>query len=183
MSNPISRLIAVVPISVAALVLHAQAFADTPAPFRDFMIVTGNHVFVMLAPDAPDRWARRDRTIRRSFNQSGLYRNDGSSTPLWTVDWYAFEVFPSSDGEHLAVAWPFAHSTQSLAVSFFASGKTVKEYRIKDLVHDESRLIRSVSFVHWRGELRYNDKDGVLFLRTIDDRAYRFSVRTGAMLR
>ena len=180
--NAISRLIKVLQISVAVLFLHAQAFADTPAPFRDFKEVTGNYVFVMLAPDAPGGWANHDPEIRKVYKQSGLYRNDGSSTPLWTVDWYAFGVFPSSDGEHLVRMWPSAASTDHLAVSFYKNGKEVKNYGIKDLVHDASQLRRTVSFIHWTGELKYNDKDAVLFLKTLDNQAYRFSVRTGEIL-
>jgi hypothetical protein len=166
-------------MSVAVLVLAVQAFADSPAPPRDFKKVTGNYVFVMLAPDEPGQWTNHDPEIRKAYKQSGLYRNDGSTTPLWVVDWYAFEVFPSSDGEHLVRMGPWAASTGAPAVSFYRNGKEVKTYRIKDLVRDESRLIRSVSFLHWRGEVKYDDKKGVLFLKTIDGQAYRFSVETG----
>jgi hypothetical protein len=169
-------------ISATLLALYAHAFADTPAPFRDFKVVSGNYIFVMLAPDAPDEWARRDPALREVYAQSGLYRADGSRTPLWTVAWYAFEVFPSSDGEHLVRMWPWASSTDDPAVFFYKRGKEVKTYRIKDLVRDDSQLVRSVSFLHWRGALTYNDRDAVLFLMTLDNRVYRFSVRTGEIL-
>jgi hypothetical protein len=35
-----------------------------------------------------------------------LYRNDGSTTPLWTVDWYAHSVLLPSDGIHLGLRPP-----------------------------------------------------------------------------
>src|SRR4051794_14359391 len=31
------------------------------------------------------------------YTRSGMYRNDGSGVPLWTVDWYATRVDPSPD--------------------------------------------------------------------------------------
>ena len=35
------------------------------------------------------------------YTQSGLYRNDGSRDPLWTFDWYAYNVDVAADGVHL----------------------------------------------------------------------------------
>lgn len=175
------RLMGILQMSVVVFVLAVQAFADTIAPPRDFKQLTENknYVFVMLAPDAPDGWAHHDPAIRKAYKQSGLYMNDGTISPLWSIDWYAFEVFPSSDGEHLVRMWPWAVSTDDPVVSFYRNGKEVKTYRIKDLVRDESQLRRSVSFLHWRSEVQYDDKKGVLLLKTIDDQTYRFSVQTG----
>ncbi len=179
--NAILRLAKTLQISVAVFFLYAHAFADTPAPPRDFKKVTENteYVFVMLAPDG---WAEHDPEIRKVYKRSGLYRNDGSGTPLWTVDWYTFEVFPSSDGEHLVRMGPWASSTDELALSFHKNGKEIKNYRINDLVHDESKLSRTASHFFWRSELKYDDKHTVLFLKTIDNQAYRFSARTGELL-
>jgi hypothetical protein len=73
--------------------------------------LNGQYVFVMLGilptPADDPAWryeeprVRKDAEIRRVYPQSGLYRNDGSAAPLWTVDWYAFKVFVASDGVHL----------------------------------------------------------------------------------
>ena len=127
---------AILQISVVAVFFsYAQTFADTPARPHDFTRVTENkeYVFVMLAPDGR---ARHVSEIRSIYKQSGLYKNDGSSTPLWTEDWYAFEVYPSSDGEHLIRMGPWAGSTHQLGLSFHKNGTEIKNYRIKDLVHD-----------------------------------------------
>ena len=168
-------------ISVAMLFLHTQAFADSPAPPYDFKKVTENkkYVFVMLAPDG---WAEQDQKIRKIYKQSGLYKNDGSSTPLWTVDRYAFEVFPCSDGEHLIQMGPWASSTDQLAISFHKNGKIIKDYQIKDLIKDESKMMHTVSHFFWRSELKYDDKHTVLFLKTADNQAYKFSAITGEIL-
>ncbi len=182
-------------ISVAMLFLHTQAFADSPAPPYDFKKVTENkkYVFVMLEPDEvmlkpdevmlePDEWAEQDPKIRKIYKQSGLYKNDGSSTPLWTVDWYAFEVFPCSDGEHLIQMGPWASSTDQLAISFHENGKIINEYQIKDLIKDESKIMHTVSHFFWMSELKYDDKHTVLFLKTEDNQAYTFSAITGEIL-
>ena len=176
-----SRLVEILQIIAAVFFFYAQAFADTPMPPRDFKIVTENqeYVFVMLAPEGG---ATHDPEIRKAYKQSGLYKNDGSTTPLWTVYWYAFLVFPSSDGEHLVRMGPWASSINQLALSFYRKGKEIKKYRIKDLVHDESKLSRTVSHFFWRSELKYDDKNAVLFLKTRDNQAYRFSVKTGEIL-
>lgn len=60
-----------------------------------------NYVFVMLAPGNPGRDVQHLPEIGNAYRRSWLYRNDGSNTPLWTVDWYAHEVLPSSDGKPL----------------------------------------------------------------------------------
>jgi hypothetical protein len=178
----VSRFICMAQISVVAMfILFAPAFADTPARPRDFKRVTENkeYVFVMLAPDGR---SPHDSEIRRVYKRSGLYKNDGSSTPLWTIDWYAFEVFPSSDGEHLIRMGPWAGSTQQLALSFHKKGREIKSYRIKDLIHDESKLKHTVSHFFWKSEVKFDDKQSMLFLKTIDHQAYKFSAKTGEIL-
>ena len=180
--NAIRRPIVILQINLVAMFfLCAQTLADTPARARDFTKVTENkeYVFVMLARDGRTEHVPK---IRNVYKHSGLYKNDGSSIPLWTVDWYAFEVFPSSDGKHLIRMGPWAGSTLQLALSFHKNGKEIKSYRIKDLVRDESKLKHTVSHFFWRSELRYDDKQGVLFLKTIDNQVYRFSAKTGEIL-
>ena len=48
-----------------------------------------------------DEWAAEIKAIRDKWTVSGMYRNDGSTTPLWTVDWYAYEVDVPNGGEHV----------------------------------------------------------------------------------
>jgi hypothetical protein len=170
-------------ITVAVLVLFGSSFADTPAPTRDFKKTAGEYVFVMLGPRDGDRFVQQVPEIRNVYKQSGLYRNDDSNTPLWTVDWYTREVFANSDGEHLVAIWSERSSIEAPAVSFYRNGRELKSYRIKDLVRSESQLRRSVTFLHWMADVTYHDKGGLLLLRTTDHRIHRFSVRTGEILR
>ena len=74
---------------------------------------------------------------------------------------------------------PWASDIEDLAVSFYRDGQELKAHRIRDLVRDESKLEHTVSHFFWRSSLRYDDKKGLLFLKTKDSRSYRFSVKTG----
>ena len=72
---------------------------STPSPDEQFL-------FVMLAPPSGDATQNPDnnehaKELRKKYPQSGMYRNDGSTDPLWAVDWYDYEVFPANDGIHL----------------------------------------------------------------------------------
>jgi hypothetical protein len=86
------------------------AGADTFGPPSDYVRPTksGEYLFVMLTPLGkrgeqtefiryPDPVTDTGKTIQGSlvqrFPKSGLYRNDGSRAPLWTVDWYGDSVF------------------------------------------------------------------------------------------
>jgi len=180
--NTIPKLFMFLQIIVMLLALNVPAYSDTPAPARDYTKVTenGEYVFVMLAP--PEGWSEKNPGIRKTYMQSGLYKNDGSTAPLWVVYWYAFGVYPSSDGRHLVRMGPWASSTDQLALSFHENGKEIKQYLIRDLVRDEKKLRYTVSHFFWNSELRFNDKEGTIFLKTTDGRTYLFSVKTGEIL-
>jgi hypothetical protein len=157
------------------------ALADRPAPPRDYMVVTEDerHVFVMLAPGN----ARNDdlSDISKLYSESGLYRNDESNTPLWTVDWYG-DAEPASNGVNLIRWGPWAETTDQLAVSFYDHGEELNHYHIRELIVDESKLQRSVSHFSWIADRHYDDEQGILELRTVDGQKYRFSVKTGRIL-
>lgn len=165
-----------------SLTLCVPALADTPAPPRDYAKETedGQYVFVMLAP--PDRRVSKDPEIRKTYKESGLYRNDGSVTPLWTVYWYSFTVYPSSDSQHIVRMGPWASSVDQLALAFYKNGREMKIYLIRDLVKDQSKLKHTVSHFFWQKESKYNDKEGTILIKTHDDQTYLFSVKTGEIL-
>ena len=136
----------VLQITLAVFVLQAQAFADSPAPPRDYRTVTENqkYVFVMLAPAG---WSQQDSGIRKTYTQSGLYKNDGSTTPFWTVDWYANLVFPASDGEYLIRMGPWAkgYPEEAGAMILVDTGPCVALFDRKDAEHERCReLLRAI---------------------------------------
>ena len=139
----------------------------------------GAYVFVMLGKAG---YRSSDVTEWEGYTQSGLYRNDGSRDPLWTVDWYAYNVDVSSDGVHLVRHVRPATDLYGEAIGFYANGELLQTYRIGDVVADEGRLYRSVSFLHWKLDGRLVDLRGQYILRTVDGNMTIFDVTTGAIV-
>jgi hypothetical protein len=138
------------------------------------------------------------RRLAETYAKSGLYPKDGTS-PLWTVDWYAFRAYPLSDGVH--VVRMFAESTQtaqyiasrlpkaeeerqlaSRAVGFYEHGKLLREYRVNELITNPDDLKHSVKHVIWiAGETL--DRTGTKFvLNTQDQNQITFNATTGEIL-
>ncbi len=175
---------------LTVLSLSSEAWADSARAPYDYAqdVAGGTFVFVMLAkqshdlfdPGAPDDVGviDPDKEIRKVYKQSGLYLAN-QTTPLWTVSWYAFTVFPASDGDHLVRIGPWASSTEQLALSFYSRGVEIKKYLIQDLVKDQSRLRNTVSHFFWAAKHHYDDKTQLFHLKTVDGQNYVFSVLTG----
>ncbi len=66
----------------------------------------------------------------KPYPESGLYRNDGSIEPLWTVSWYGSDVFVSDNGYNLARLFSHSTSHDELVVAFYKSGESLAEYRV-----------------------------------------------------
>jgi hypothetical protein len=146
----------------------------------------------MIAPGTVEvdvrRWneetADEIREIRRVYTRSGMYRNDGSTEPLWTVDWYAHGVQLTPDGMHLIRPGPWAWLRDDKpdldveAVSFFANGRLLRTYRVGELVDDSGRVERSVSHYRWEKEERVSGEFEYM-ITTIDGNRFVFDVRTG----
>ncbi|MHB8110624.1 MAG: hypothetical protein ACYDHW_11405 [Syntrophorhabdaceae bacterium] len=161
-----------------------SAFADSGSPPVDYIKETenGQYVFVMLAP-SDEKCISKKPEIRKKYKKSGLYRNDGSVTPLWTVHWYSFGVYPSSDGKHVVRMGPWAASVDDLVVAFYNEGKQLERYLVCDLIDDENILNSTVSHFFRNSSVRYSDKDGTVLIRTVEDQSYLFSVKTGETLK
>jgi hypothetical protein len=113
-----------------------QVRADSQAPPFDYAIFTEdkNYIFIMLVPpkettqmdevsskgppyyptviyDSDEPWengtVQAPDYLRIKYPCSGLYRNNGSSTPIWTVDWYSYSFYLFPDGEHLVRRGPW----------------------------------------------------------------------------
>ena len=190
-------------IALAAVATGSPALADSPArPFSYKRVVPGGkYVFVMIAPKTPEEDARPFneetaagiREIRRLYTRSGLYRADDATEPLWTVDWYADEVEAASDAVHLVRHGPWPMFTRDgsarsgpdgdqEALSFFASGRLLRTYQIRELVDAPGRLPRSVSHFTWREDGRLDDSRSEYTLTTLDGNQFVFDIRTGEIV-
>src|SRR5262245_19920850 len=60
--------------------------------------VSANKKFVLVV-HAPGAKGKSD--LRDAYPKAGLYKNDGSKDPLWTIDWHRDQVYVANDGIHL----------------------------------------------------------------------------------
>jgi tetratricopeptide (TPR) repeat protein len=107
------------------------------------------YLFVMLKAGTPSKPLGPFQDEK--YPQSGLYLNDGSSTPLWTVDWCANVLLPA-DGIHLIRrgrhTLPIEYNEE--VITFFAYGKELKSYRVSDLVQFPRLLPATSNYYEWQ---------------------------------
>ena len=191
------------------LLASINVYADSERVLQSYTLETADkkYIFVMLRNVGPP-----DASLRQSdkYPQSGLYLNDGSRTPLWTVDWLGFVILPA-DGIHLVRRGPPLRQEDGYnveALSFFANGKLLKRYSVRDLVDFPWLLPRSVSHyaleqvlppnspfdkVTFRlldGSEIYEEDQGVIIdnnagtlkLATLNGEEYVFDLKSGGIL-
>jgi len=184
-------------VVLALISVIEPARADKPAPplSKKITSANGKFVFVLISPSAKVDEIFKNEAIRAYYAKSGLYKNDGSKEPLWTVDWFRYKVDVAEDGEHVIRHgdWPnrpngmknsiiTKEDLKQEGVSFFAKGKLLREYSIGELVDDTSKLSTSVTHFMWRAESRLIDETKTLELRTYDGNRFRFDITTAKIL-
>lgn len=122
------------------------------------------------------------KALRDKYKSSGLYPDDKSTTPLWTVDWFSYEVLLSPDSKYLVRMGPWASGLSSEAFTFFADGKEVKKYIISDLIKDTSKLQSTVSHFTWLQYKYINDTGDTFDIETVDGGRFTFDLKTGEIL-
>jgi len=194
---------------VAVVCCEGRSFADKKGPprSRKEVVAGGKYVFVMLAPRTLEEEVRNITTedgkaqakaIRDIYHKSGLYKNDGSNEPLWTVDWYG-PATPLSDGVHL-VRWgqpgleqfrdKVDRKTREItendlkqeALSIFAKGKLVREFAVGDFADDRKALKMSVTMLLWRKEHKLDEAKKQLTVVTHDGNLAVIDLATGNIL-
>jgi len=181
---------------IVGLSVASPALAFSPAPPRSYKQVApgGKYVFVMIAPvtveqdvqNRDEETTGRILEIRRMYTMSGMYRNDGSTEPLWMVGWYAHGVHLAPDGVHLIRHGmePWLRSgdgTPNLtaeAVSFFANGRLLRTYTVGELVDDPGPLQRSAADYFWQIDEQMNGNFEFTLTAHNGNRLV-FDVRTG----
>ena len=167
---------------------------------KDYRYVTKGeqYIFIMLAPPqdekGPKDEEREDPEIRKIYHESGLYRNDGSTTPLWTVDWYSTLVHVSSDGKYLAKLGPWptyqdqkdfengSPALEQLALAFYKERKLFKKYKIRDLIQNPKKLAKGRSHFQWKERIWFDDVSGRLNVITHDEQKLVFDIRSGKIV-
>ena len=95
------------------------------------------------------------RDVKSSTGQEypvpGMYRNDGTVTPLWTVDWYTVDrnLNVSRDGNHVVRMIDQPDSKENVVIEFYRQGNLFKRYTTLDLVrgHDDDRYEAGLTWI------------------------------------
>ena len=175
---------ALVVLVIALVAEPSIAFADDPAPMEPYKAVVGDNVFVMLPGGVmgPAGW-RASQTLPTEaggiYELSGLYRNDGSTIPLWTVDWYARETYLSNDGQFLVRVDSWPGDERQLAVAFYDRGKLLRQYAAADLVTRPADLPRSVSHLRWLATASLDSDAKAFRVTTLERQEHLFDVVSG----
>jgi hypothetical protein len=162
----------------AVLCLVESSRADKPGPPRSHKVVStdGKFVFVVLSPWPAEKELQgfdeksELKKLRDTYQQSGLYKNDGSKEPLWAVDWYRRPVAIVSDGsvdgvrviryggphvyeqrlnKDLAARVLTENDLKKEALSVIADGKVLREFSIGEFVDDPKSLSKGATFFMW----------------------------------
>jgi hypothetical protein len=191
-------------LAALALLPAGAALAGKPGPPMTYTKESADKrfVFVMIAPDSLEteltRWNEqtkaRIKDIRTRYATSGLYKNDGSKEPLWTVDWYRAGVAVPADGVHLVrfgrspffrgKAKPLTKEALKVeGLAFFARGKLLREYSIAELVDRPEQLPRGASIFKWVKTRELLDGAQQFRIVTYDGNRVLFDLKTGKILK
>ena len=193
----ISRIV----ITIGLLVLGATTvLASTYVPFT-YTIESRDRrfLFVMLSPlpileDAPfldyspsgrvPSQVDRTREVRAKYPHSGLYRNDGSSTPLWTLNQYSPYAALSSDGVHLSSLNGYVVGGLSEeGLVFYENGEEIRRYSVGDLVGSIKDLSWSFDGYGWLKGFSFDDGSNTLLLTLVNGERYSFDIKSGNIVR
>ncbi len=174
------------------LIAPVLALADSELEPRSYSVASpnGKFLFVMIAPIEPQRdglyWREQQKQelqrIRASYSISGMYPNDGSTNPMWTVNWYSYSVLVPNDGVHVVRLGPWARSISDEAFTFFENGKQIRTYRIADLVDTAIFLPHTVSHFEWAENINIDDESRKLTVATLSKERYAFDFTTGKLV-
>jgi len=146
-------------ISCCLFISPAMTLADSEAGGHPYAVETADKKFVFVMVDSCDREGQYYRGLP-PYTKSGIYPNDGSTTPLWTVDWCG-RVFLPPGCDHVVREGAWSRSDlggDQEGVTFFARGQLLKHYRVGDLVTFIFLLPHTSSHFQWRRSLA--DPDG-----------------------
>lgn len=173
-------------LTMIFMLMPRVASADSEVAPHSYKELASNNkfVFIMIYPNS-EEVKTEDGKI---YTKTGLYKNDNSIEPLWTIEGYSHKVYISPDGNYAAKLGPWPRLTEfnnrdlnQLVVAFYDRGKLTREYYIKDLVVDENKLPRSVSHFQFNKELNFDEAQNILELETYDGSKYMFDMKTGGI--
>ena len=126
-------------------------------------------------------------SIRQKYNSSGLYLSDDNTCqpicqPLFTVNWYSYEIFLSSDNAHLIKMGNWAKKKSDEAFSFYKKDRLLKLYKVEDLVDFDWLLPHSISHFRWAKEVYIDNANNTFIVKTLLYDEFVFDINTGQMI-
>src|SRR5205085_1117819 len=130
---------------------------------ENYQVITpdARYVLVMLSGydcglcNGASEQTKELNALSKMYSQSGLYLNDCSAKPLWTMSYISWrnDIDLAPDGHGLIDwgQWKVLTGTYAEdAVTLYEDGRLVKRYAVSDLVAFPAILPHSVSHYTWR---------------------------------
>ena len=182
-----------------------SARGDSPAPPSTYTEVSANgkFIFVMLPRESMTEELKRYnekhqkvvKDIRERYSKSGMYRNDGSNQPLWTVDpldwWAGVKITDDGlqaigQGHWSNLSHQMSNAThedlKQIAFSIYGNGKLIRSFMINELVDNPKLMRASVSHFEWLRKSKIVNDKHQYEIDTYDGNHIIFSLETGAIL-
>jgi len=160
----------IVIFSLLAMFSGRPAYSCSERPPSSFVEFSQemDHILVMQTRKSDSR--HRSPGVSGKYRLPGLYRLDGSSNPLWTIDWFSSTVFPHEGGRYLVQLddrfelqqpsedelslndleeklfnekpdlWFKRMKERRHAISFYDAGELLHTYRLGDLFNDPEKI-------------------------------------------
>jgi len=119
------------------------------------------------------------------YKYPGLYKDDGSNIPEWTVDWYedSARFFIVNNGRNLIRLRSTSYEN-GLALAFYDRGVLTKEYKVKELIRDVDNITGELDDCFggtWAKNTKVG-KNNTILIETKNNEEYVFNTISGEIL-
>lgn len=130
----------------------------------------------------PEEWTSESGV---TYASPGLYKDDGSNVPEWTVDWYedSSRHFIVNNGRNL-IRLRRTTNESGIALAFYDRGVLTKKYKVKDLIRDVDN-IKSTDYCAdggWMKNRKVDNNNNTIMIETLNNEKYVFNTISGEIL-
>lgn len=160
--------------------MSSSLLAFSPLPEEPYNIQVGDkYIFIMTSNDTTEPYLS---SAGKEYKFRGLYYNDGSVTPVWTISFYSFDrsIYISDDGVYLVYKshrWVGYNAYTESMIEFYKNGKLIKKYTVYDLIDSKDKTPYGMS---WYKD--YKIEDNIVILTTLENNKFVFDISTGDLL-
>lgn len=127
------------------------------------------------------------------YPASGLYLNDGSSIPLWTINFYEERkgIFLTADGAYMARTGNMANVKEK-SIHFYEAGQLKRSYSVEELIPSIEQIVNSLggrffpvsssSRRRWTSNIFLDSKKKTLRIHFVTGNKFVFDLTTGAIV-